>query len=81
MPGGGLPAKSRQQKDGSSKEKQMFPYNDPYAMLDLQRQRANQLADQAAVARQAREAQAAAQPKVRRFGRWPRRAARPAVAA
>ncbi|MBL7256430.1 hypothetical protein [Paractinoplanes lichenicola] len=56
----------------------MFPYNDPYALLDLHLQRANRLAEQAARARQVREA---TQPKVRRFGRWPRRAPRPAVAA
>ncbi|GAB2591318.1 hypothetical protein Aab01nite_39230 [Paractinoplanes abujensis] len=55
----------------------MFPYNDPYAMLDLHLQRANRLAEQAASARRARET---AQPEVRRFGRWPRRAARAAVA-
>ncbi|MDY7085844.1 MAG: hypothetical protein SYR96_12130 [Actinomycetota bacterium] len=44
----------------------MFPYNDPYAMLDLQRQHADELARQAAVRR-------AGSGPVRRFGRWPRR--------
>lgn len=58
----------------------MFPYNDPYAMLDLQRQHANELARQTAARR-------AGSRRVRRFGRWPRRSraveqpARAAVAA
>ncbi|MBM2615115.1 hypothetical protein JIG36_06015 [Actinoplanes sp. LDG1-06] len=59
----------------------MFPYNDPYTMLDLHHQRARELAGRAASARLVREA------RVRRFGRWPRRSraeqqpARAAVAA
>ncbi|GID33026.1 hypothetical protein [Paractinoplanes brasiliensis] len=44
----------------------MFPYNDPYTMLDLQRQHADELARQAAPRR-------AGSGPVRRFGRWPRR--------
>ena len=50
----------------------MFPYNDPYTMLDLHKQRVDELARQAGRRRLA---------PPRRFGRRPRRSKTPARAA
>ncbi|MBU2670667.1 hypothetical protein KOI35_44925 [Actinoplanes bogorensis] len=49
----------------------MFPYNDPYTMLDLHKQHVEELA------RQVRRDPS----PVRRYGRWPRRSKSPARAA
>ena len=48
----------------------MFPYNDPQTVLDMHRQRVDEMIRQAADRRRVRAATAG---RHRRVGRWPRR--------